>query len=97
MIVGDWRGPAVLRNPLARRGARALGPVIARSRRARRAIPRAGDDQLVVLDLDSGAEKARVEVPSPVQGFLFPAPGFGRDVYYQSLTTVARVAVTAPG
>ena len=45
----------------------------------------------MVLDLDSGEEKGRVEVPSPVQGFLFPAPGFGRDVYYQSLTTVARV------
>ena len=40
-----------------------------------------------------GEEKARVDVPSPSQGFLFPAPGFGRDVYYQSLTTIARVAV----
>jgi hypothetical protein len=48
---------------------------------------------MVVLDLDSGAEKARVEVPSPTQGYLFPAPGFGRDVYYQSLTTIARVVV----
>ena len=46
-----------------------------------------------MLDLDSGEEKARVAVPSPSQGFLFPAPGFGRDVYYQSLTTIARVAV----
>ena len=25
------------------------------------------------------------------------APGFGRDVYYQSLTTIARVAVAARG
>ncbi len=78
-----------------RPGTRLLGPLLARSPRARRAIPRAGADQLVVLDLDSGAEKARVEVPSPIQGFLFPAPGFGRDVYYQSLTTIARVAVKA--
>jgi hypothetical protein len=46
-----------------------------------------------VLDLDTGGEKARVDVPSPSQGFLFPAPGFGRDIYYQSLTTVARVTV----
>ena len=23
--------------------------------------------------------------------FVFPAPGFGRDVYYQSFTTVARI------
>ena len=54
---------------------------------------RTGHDQLVVLDLDSGADKARVDVPSPSQGFLFPAPGFARDVYYQSLTTIARVTV----
>ena len=40
------------------------------------------------------AEKARVGVPSSSQGFLFPAPGFGRDVYYQSITTIARVAVS---
>ena len=33
-------------------------------------------------------------VPSPSQGFLFSAPGFGRDVYYQSLTTIARVVVS---
>lgn len=95
LIVGDWRGPAALRHPLLRPGARALGPLLARSRRARRLVPRAGADELVVLDLDSGVEKARVAVPSPIQGFLFPAPGFGRDVYYQSLTTVARVAVKA--
>jgi hypothetical protein len=60
---------------------------------ARRASLRTGSDQLVLLDLDTGREKARVGVPSPSQGFLFPAPGFARDVYYQSLTTIARVAV----
>ena len=54
-----------------------------------------GNDQLVVLDLDSGVDKARVDVPSPCQGFLFPAPGFGRDIYYQSATTIARVAVVS--
>jgi len=47
----------------------------------------------VVLDLDAGEDKARVDVPSPSQAFLFPAPGFGRDLYYQSLTTIARVVV----
>jgi hypothetical protein len=60
---------------------------------ARRASLRTGGDRLVVVDLDTGAEKARVHVPSPSQAFLFPAPGFERDVYYQSLTTIARVAV----
>jgi hypothetical protein len=54
---------------------------------------RLGSDQLVVVDLDSGEDKARVDVPSPSQAFLFPAPGFERDVYYQSLTTIARACV----
>jgi hypothetical protein len=71
----------------------AAGPVLARSARAMRAGRSLGGDSLVVLDLDSGAERARVEVPSAIQGFLFPAPGFERDVYYQSLCTIARIRV----
>ena len=94
LVAQDWQDSEALRRPLVRR---ALGPamgVLARSARARRASLRAGSDQLVVLDLDTGADKARVSIPSPSQAFLFPAPGFGRDIYYQSLTTIARVAVT---
>jgi hypothetical protein len=94
VLVGDWRGHAALRRGPLRRAAAAAGPVIARSARAMRASRSLGGDSLVVLDLDSGAEKARVEIPSAIQGFLFPAPGFGRDVYYQSLSTIARVRVT---
>jgi hypothetical protein len=93
LIVGDWRDVEALRKPLLRPAVRAAGQLLSRSPAARRASLRFGGDQLVVLDLDTGIEKARVEVPSPTQGFLFPAPGFGRDVYYQSLTTIARVAV----
>jgi hypothetical protein len=93
LVVGDWRGPKLLRNRLVRSAARRVLPLFAGSSAARRAALRTARDSLVVLDLDTGAEKARVEVPSPMQGFLFPAPGFGRDVYYQSLTTIARVAV----
>jgi hypothetical protein len=94
LVVGDWRGAKLLRRPPVRRVARALGPVLGRLDAARAAALRQAADRLVVLDLDSGSEKARVEVPSPTQGYLFPAPGFGRDVYYQSLTTIARVAVS---
>jgi hypothetical protein len=82
---------------MRRRGVRPVtrvsGQLFARWPAARRASLRTGTDSLVILDLDSGAEKARAEVPSPSQAFLFNAPGFGRDVYYQSLTTIARVAV----
>lgn len=94
LVVGDWAGPKLMRHPLARPAVRAVAPMLGHSRLARRAAVRGGGDNLVVLDLDTGAEKARVEVPSSVQGFMFPAPGFGRDVYYQSLSTIARVAVT---
>ncbi len=93
VVCGDWHDSGVLRRRPLRPALRAAGPLLSRSARARRASLRAGADSLVVLDLDTGAEKGRVEVLSPSQGFLFPAPGFERDVYYQSLTTIARVEV----
>jgi hypothetical protein len=93
LIVCDWTDTAALRRPSIRPLVRGVTAVLGRSAMARRASLATGSDQLVVLDLDTGAEKARVPVPSPSQGFLFSAPGFGRDVYYQSLTTIARVAV----
>jgi hypothetical protein len=94
LIVQDWRDTEALRRPFMRRLLRPAFQGLARFAVARRASLATGSDQLVVLDLDTGADKARVAVPSPSQGFLFPAPGFKRDVYYQSLTTIARVAVT---
>lgn len=93
IVVGDWRDAEVLRNPRIRPLVAATSRVLSRSAVARRASLRTGSDQLVVLDLDTGVEKARVGVPSPSQAFLFSAPGFERDVYYQSLTTIARVRV----
>jgi hypothetical protein len=93
LVVGDWHGSRFLMRPVVRRVSRALGPLLGGAGAANGAALRAAGDRLVVLDLDSGAEKARVEVASPTQGYLFPAPGFGRDVYYQSLTTIARVVV----
>jgi hypothetical protein len=92
-VAQDWSGAALLRRPLVRRALRPSMQLTAHSAALRRASLSTGSDSLVVLDLDSGQEKARVRVPSPAQGFMFPAPGFGRDVYYQSITTIARVAV----
>jgi hypothetical protein len=93
LVVQDWRDlPALRRRPI-RAALRPTLAALARFPAARRASLRSGSDQLVVLDLDSGEERARVGIPSPTQAFLFPAPGFGRDVYYQSLTTIARVEV----
>jgi hypothetical protein len=93
MVAQDFHGSALLRRPGLRRTLRPAFAALAQFAAARRASLRTGRDHLVVLDLDTGAEKARVGVPSPAQAFLFPAPGFERDVYYQSLTTIARVVV----
>lgn len=97
LVVGDWRDVPLLRRPGIRPLTRAAGQLGSRFGAARRASLRSGHDELVVLDLDSGIEKARVGIPSASQGFLFPAPGFGRDLYYQSITTIARVEVGRTG
>jgi hypothetical protein len=52
-----------------------------------------GTDDVVVLDLESGAEKARVSTGSQFQSVVFPSAGWGRDFYYCSFSTVARVSV----
>lgn len=93
LLATDWHEPALRRRPPVRR---VLTPVLRRAAgvaAARRAAGRFARDDLVVLDLDTGRDRGRVRVASPVQGYLFPAPGFGRDVYYQSLSTIARVEV----
>jgi hypothetical protein len=50
-------------------------------------------DAVVVLDVESGAERARAATGSPVQSVVFPAAGFGRDFWYCSFARVAHVTV----
>ncbi len=52
-----------------------------------------GAEQLVVLDITTGAELARVDTGSAVQSVVFPAVGFGRDVYTVSFMTLSRITV----
>jgi len=56
-----------------------------------------GAEQVVVLDIDTGAELARADTGSPLQSVLFPAVGFDRDLYLCSFSTVTRVAVRPAG
>jgi hypothetical protein len=49
-------------------------------------------DEIVVLDIETGAERVRVDAGSPVQSVVFPAAGFDRDFYYCSFTTITRVS-----
>ncbi len=51
-------------------------------------------DEIVVLDIETGEERLRVESGSPVQSVLFPSVGWDDDFYYCSFTTIARVART---
>jgi hypothetical protein len=55
--------------------------------------PERRQDQVVVLDLATGDERARADTGSPIQGVLFPAVGFEDDVYLCSFTTVTRLSV----
>jgi hypothetical protein len=52
-----------------------------------------GTEQCVVLDIKTGAEKARVAINSPVQCVVFPAACWARDVYITTFSTIARVWV----
>ncbi len=50
-------------------------------------------DQAVILDIESGSELARVDTGSPIQSVLFPAVGFGRELYLCTFTTVSRLSL----
>ena len=93
LVVQDWRQPAALRRPAIRRALKPTLQVLGQLPPVRRNAGAFGSDQLVVLDLDTGQDKARLDIPSSCQAYLFPIPGFGREIYYQSVTTIARAGV----
>jgi hypothetical protein len=51
-------------------------------------------DDVVVLDVETGDERARVASGSAVQSVLFPAVGWDGDVYYCSFAGIARIYAT---
>ncbi len=53
--------------------------------------PDSGVDHVVLLDVETGAEAARVPTASPVQSVLFPAVGWHDDLYLCSFTHLTRV------
>ncbi|MBI5284346.1 MAG: hypothetical protein HY874_04550 [Chloroflexi bacterium] len=50
-------------------------------------------DHVVILDVESGAEKGRVATGSPLQSVVFQSPGWSRDVYTCGMMTIARTFV----
>ena len=52
-----------------------------------------GVEQLVVRDVTTGEERARVDTGSPIQSVVFPACGHDRDFYWCSMLAVTHVRV----
>jgi hypothetical protein len=50
-------------------------------------------EEVVVLDIETGDERGRVQVGGLTQGVVFPSVGWGRDLYWCSMGKVARVFV----
>ena len=55
--------------------------------------PELGCEQVVVLDITTGTEVARVSTTSPIQSAVFPAIGPRGDIYWCSMTTITRISV----
>jgi len=52
-------------------------------------------EEVVLLDIDTGVEKARVRSGGLTQGVAFPSPGWNRDLYWSSMGRLARIFVVA--
>jgi hypothetical protein len=90
LVLHDFRGPAIHRT----RAGRVLGRGASRLLRSdlfRSHAARLSRDEVVVVDIETGEERARAAVPTLMQSVVFPAPGFDRDLYWVTMSTIARV------
>jgi hypothetical protein len=92
LVAYDFHAPPGARTRAAR-AAGARGARLVLRRRFRKLATRLAREDVLVLDIESGDERGRAEVPSLFQSVLFPCPGWNRDLYYCSFSTVARIAV----
>jgi hypothetical protein len=93
VVIDDFHGGLpTLRNHRLRRLMTHAGPLM-NSRLVRAAGARRCSDDVVVIDIETGHERARAKIPSLFQGVVFPAVGWGRDLYYPTMSTLARVSV----
>lgn len=58
--------------------------------------PRTGE-AVMVLDIETGAELGRAHVGGPMQGVVFPSIGWDRDIYWCSMSMLARISVAGNG
>jgi hypothetical protein len=92
LVLHDHRGPRLARTRWGRTVGQAASG-LTRSPRVRRALAGRAADEVVVLDIETGRERARCPVPTMFQSVLFPAPGLGRDLYWCTFSTLARLEV----
>ena len=52
-----------------------------------------GGEHVVVLDIETGAEKGRARIGGFTQGVVFPSPGWSRDIYFSAMSRFGRVYV----
>lgn len=50
-------------------------------------------EAVVVIDIETGTELARAQIGGMMQGVVFPSTGWDRDLYWCSMTKVARISV----
>ncbi|MEA2347749.1 MAG: hypothetical protein QOG62_1536 [Thermoleophilaceae bacterium] len=92
LVVHDFHGPAFGRTAPGRAVMRRSSFVMHRPALRRVAATQSRDD-VVVLDIETGSELGRAPVPTLLQSVVFPSPGFDRDIYWVTMSTIARVAV----
>lgn len=54
-------------------------------------------EEVIVLDVETGAERGRARHGGIYQGVVFPCPGFGRDFYWATLAGISRIFVRGNG
>jgi hypothetical protein len=91
LLAYDFHAPALFRARAFRAVSRRLAPIATRPAMRRR-LARATSEDVVLLDLATGTERARARIPTMFQSVVFPAPGWSNDLYYCSFSTIARVA-----
>jgi hypothetical protein len=52
-----------------------------------------GGEHVVVLDIETGAERGRARIGGFTQGVVFPSPGWSRDIYWSAMSRFGRVFV----
>lgn len=50
-----------------------------------------GGEHVIVLDILTGATRSRVRIGGWTQGVVFPSPGWNNDLYFCSMSRVARI------